>query len=739
MAGKRSALLAGLIALIVLPQAAAAQRLSADSATVEGQVVDAQSGSPLPATLVRVLELGRQDLTHGDGEFHLINLPAGRFTLVVERLGYRRHVQAITLARGQTLELRIALQASAIELPGFVVTGTIAPRLGDETVRPTTVLAGKKLSRSLDATVAGTLRNEPGLAMASMGPATGRPVIRGLGGDRVLILEDGARTGDLSATGSDHAVSVDPINALRMEVVRGPAALLYGSNAIGGVVNVIRQEIPTSLPDRATGSVSMQAQSANRGVAAGGSAETTSGTLSLRAEGSIRDAGDLRAPDSRLVNSWMRSHSVAVGGSRVEPWGHAGVSYRFLDSSYGIPAFEQGHAEGVEIEMKRHVVNLDSRIRLDAGPFRALETRAGYVRYHHRELEDEGIVGTEFGLLTSSAEVVARNDSFGPFSGGAVGARVQWQDYASIGVGTPPVNEWWLAGFLLQELELNRFSLQFGGRYDWHRVLPRNGETRFDIGDIRARSFGSVSGSMGGLYALGSGLHLGASVARAYRTPGITELFSDGPHLAAFSYEIGNPELAAETGLGLDITLRLTRDEVHGEVAAFRNRLNNYIYYQRTEETSPGGLPVYRASGTDAVMTGVEASIEWNVLRNVVVDGVISHVRGTNLTEDRPLPFIPPLSGTLGTRYDRPSWFVGGQWRWSSAQDRVGEFEQPTAGYNVFDADAGVRLVALGRIHTLTVRGENLTDVLHRDHLSRVKAIMPQPGRNVSLVYRLAY
>lgn len=729
--------------------AAAVRGSPADSATIEGVVVDAVTGQPLPGTHVRVLGLGRQDVTHEGGEFHLVNLPAGRHSVVFERLGYRQEVRVVEVAGRQAVTLRVELRASAIALPGIVVTGTTAATLGRETLRPTSVVTGQELARQLDATLAGTLEREPGLAVTSVGPATARPVIRGLGGDRVLVLEDGARVGDLSSTSSDHAVSVDPLNAHRIEVVRGPTALLYGSNAIGGVINVIRDEVPSSLPERATGMASLQGQSMNEGLAAGGNGQFRLGNAALRGEGSYRVAGDLRTPGGTLANTQLRTYSVSAGVSRVAGNGHTGVAYRYYDNAYGLPGgFVGSHPEGVDIEMRRHSLHAESHILQSFGPFNRLDLDAKYTHYYHRELEAADIIGTEFGLLTGSAQAIARHERWGRLAGGAVGSRFGWRDFAAGGsTQTPPSTELTAALFALEELDVGRVRLQAGARFDWHRLEPRPvTEGGVDIGDVRERTFASVSGSLGALYAAASGVAVGASVARAYRTPDTGELFSRGPHLAAYSYEVGNPDLQAEVGLGVDAFVRVTRDRFHGEFAAFRNGLDNYIYYRDTGQLSPTGLPVYQATGADAVLSGFEASASTEPVRNVVLNGVLSYVRGTLTSAAAPLPMIPPLSGLLTARYERPGHFVGMTFRAADGQSRVAahEFEVPTPGYSTFDLDAGYRWVTLGRVNSLTLRLDNLTDAVTYDHLSRIREResgrrVPGPGRSATLMYRVQF
>lgn len=717
-----------------------------DSASIHGVVRDSVTGEPLPGTIVRVLSVARQDMTHPGGEFHLVRLPAGTHTVVFERIGYARVVRDFVLAPGESISVEVRMRSSAIELPGIVVTGATRAGLGSQAVRPSDVLSGQELARKLDVTLANTLRNEPGLATTSVGPATARPIIRGLGGDRVLVLEDGARVGDLSSASSDHALSVDPLTAQRIEVVRGPNALLYGSNAIGGVINVIREEVPTSQPERPSGVLSVQGQTVNSGVGVGGSSQVGLGTFSVRGEGSYREAGDVSTPDGTLENTGLRTFSLSTGASHIVNNGHYGAAYRYYDNSYGIPGgFVGSHPEGVTVEMQRHSLHGQAERSGRVGPFDDLSLDAKYTNYYHRELESDGILGTEFGLLSAAVELLGKHDHTGPFDGGAVGMRIDWEDFAAGGsTQTSPSTSWTGALFIVEELSFGKLRVQGGGRYDLHRIEPHDRTTVRDIGEVRTRTFHAVAASLGALYELRDGVGMGASIARAYRTPDTNELFSQGPHLAAYSFEVGNPDLEAEVGLGVDVFVRVGRERYSAEAALFRNMLDNYIYYRDTGTRSPTGLPVYQATGADAVLQGFELSGSVEVLRHVVVSGMVSHVEGTNTGTDQPLPAIPPLRGHIDARYERPSWFLGLAWRAVAAQDRVDEFETPTPGHNVIDADAGYRWVAFGRVQSVTLSLDNVTDTVVYDHLSRIRdrdtdAQAPAPGFGANLIYRVVF
>ena len=690
------------------PAAPPAARPGAAAGVVTGVVVDSATGAPLPAAQVRLVGLGRGELTHDDGTFTFDDLPPGRYTVAVQRIGYATAEQVVTLAAGGRAALRVPVAPSAARLSPVVVTGNVGEGRERDALRPTRVVGGAELDRRLGETVAATLLSQPGVTISSLGPATARPVIRGLSGDRVLVLEDGIRPGDLSSTSADHAVAVDPLTARQLEVVRGPNSLLYGPSALGGVVNVVRDEVPTSPLEHAHGSATAQAASVNRGATAGGFVTAPLGHvrggpfggahLAGRVEGSARDGGDLRTPLGTLRNTGLRTYGGAAGLALVGERGHGGLSYRTYRNDYGIPGgFVGSHPNGVDVRMRRQTVRAEAERRFagaadDGGagrdgravlgvPLTSARVTAAYTDYGHRELEASGAVGTRFAQRLGQADLLVRHGATAGLASGAVGARVQLRGVTTGGaLRTPSTDDVSAAAFVVEEAQLGGVRLQGGVRYDYARYAPRT---------------------------------------RAF--------------------------------------VRVTRPRLRAEAAGFVNALSGYVYPRNTGLLGrQGGRPLFQFTGRDARLVGADASAEWAPGPALVVEGTLSYVRGAlrgapdSLPADaalglparagsRDLPLMPPLQGRVGARYERPRWFAGAGVRAAARQERLGDYETPTAGYAVGDLTAGLRLVLGARLHTLTLRVDNVLDQEYRDHLSRVKAVLPEAGRNLSLLYRVAF
>ena len=709
---------------------------------VHGVVRDAETGAPLAGVVVQLAGARRSALTGSDGSFRL-GLVGGNpdRALHVERLGYRsRTVELLGDAGGGRLV--VELVPSPIALAGLVATGAITARTAEETLRPVNVVAGEELQGRLDGTVASALAGQPGLAVASMGPSTATPVIRGLGGDRVLVLEDGARVADVSSTGTDHATALDASSSRRVEVVRGPAALLYGSRALGGVVNVIRDEIPTTVPDRISGAASLSGATVS--TSATGSVVSTfrvSDRVPLRIEASGRRAGDLKTPAGVLGNTAADTWSAGAGTSYVADWGYAGASFRSYRNDYGIPGgFVGAHQEGVRIEMERASTKFRAVVDQPTRLYERIEVLGAHTWYRHKEIEPPDILGTFFKRQGISAEVLAHHALTGPFSGGAMGLRASREDFSyGGGVQTPDSRRTTLAAFYFREVDLAPVRLEGGLRYDWTKTDPLRDDPHSEIGPVGDRTFQSVSGSLGVLYSAGSGVVLGATAGRAFRTPDVNELFSEGPHLAAYYFEVGNPLLDAETAHGADLFVRYGSDRLRAELTGFYNAISNYVYGRRTGEISRVLLPVYQYYGADAALSGFEAALDWDLGRGWAFHGAASHVRGELQNTGRPLPLVPPLQGRVSVEHEHPAWFVRAEADLAARQGRVDEFEEPTDGYVVFHAAAGVRIALAGRLNVITANLRNATNRTYRNHLSRVKEIMPEAGRGLSIAYRVVF
>ncbi|MGN8225898.1 TonB-dependent receptor [Gracilimonas sp. BCB1] len=723
-----------------------------DSFLLSGRITDSDTGEPISFAYVHIEELNRTAVADSDGKYEIKNVPKGKFTLSIHRIGYRTQTQEISIKSADEV-VNIQLRPTVLGSQSVDVVGAQETLEGSNLEHASKKVFGSDLRRNLGSTLSETLSNLAGFDERKMGSAPGRPVIRGLGDERVLILQDGVRSGDVSAQSSDHAVTIDPISAQEVEIARGPQALAYGANAIGGVINVVRNQIETTVPSKTTGSVTLNGESVSTGIS--GAIDATipykDFALSLNLNG--RTAGDVRTPLGKTDNTYYRSTNDAIGLSLVQNWGYLGGAFSTYINNYGIPPDPNGHPNGVDIEMEKFQYDFKSEILIRNDFIQVIEGDFSVKNYTHREIESNGSLGTQFGLVTTNAEVKATHNSLGLLDKGTFGVWGELEDYAVIGASTPDANSYKIGAYLIEEKDINKLHLEAGLRFDWVLNKPVENNPNSSIGNIRERSFPALSSSFAAIYSLGKGFSAGTSLLHSFRAPSLEELYSEGPHLASYSYEIGNPDLDPERALAKELFLRYQADKASAEVTIFHNAFSNYLYAQDTGERNNRrpDLNNYQFVGTEAVLYGAEFSGEYQFLRRFVFDASLSYTLAERTVSEqeqaatgydgdsRPLPQIPPFKVKSSLKYTKGEFEIGSRVRFSAEQNRTGEFETPTNSYFLVDAFSQYRLEGGKLLHTFSLNVNNLLNTEYYDHLSRIKDLRPQPGINISLLYRFYF
>lgn len=722
-------------------------------AQISGTIEDAATGESVPFAYVHLEEINRAITADRNGEFQFQNVPSGTYTLAVHRIGFRDWRREIEVGEeGQTL--KISLRSVSVMGEEITVTGEAEQTVGSRLEHASSKILGEELRRNLGTTLSETLQNKPGFSERSSGPAPGRPVIRGLGDERVLILQDGERTGDVSSQSADHAVSIDPMGAEEIEIARGPAALAYGANAIGGVINVVRNQIPTSLPSSITGSLSLQGNTVNKGASGALDASIPMGKLAMNVDLNGRTGSNYSTPEGTVENSSLMNTQNTAGVSYIGNRGYIGASGSYFYSEYGIPPDPLGgHASGVDIEMRKYQFDIRAERTFNDSFFRLAEGRYSFVNYNHAELESNGSIGTEFGNLSANASAKLHNKEWGIFSDGSFGIWGEWQDYAIFGARTPDSNQYTAAAYLIQEGDAGALHYELGTRYEFVLSKPKKERVSGQIGEIDQRTFSALSTSASAIYGFTDQLFIGSTFMHSFRAPALEELYSEGPHLAAYSYEIGNPDLNAERGIGLELFLRYRSDRFNAELAGYRNDFQNYLYARDTGEQSVAdpSLNNYQFVGEKALFYGFEFSGDVQITNRLGFGGTLSYTIAerdvseqeqavTGYNEDtRPLPMIPPLQGSMFVRYSVNDFTATARYKLSDKQTRLGEFETETNGYSLLNTTLQYRFSTSGVLHTVSLSGSNLLNTTYRDHLSRIKEVFPAPGRNLSLLYRVYF
>jgi iron complex outermembrane receptor protein len=644
-------------------------------------------------------------------------------------------------------------------LEEIVVESTGLGQTLSEQLQPVTVLSGDNLDMKVHSSLGDTLALEPGITSSSFGPGAGRPVIRGLDGDRIRVLENGVGTNDLSAASPDHAVTIDSSLIDKVEVVRGPASLLYGTSAVGGIVNTFDNRIPEYLPEApAEGTAEIRGDSASETRTGLMSVTAPVGKVALHVDALASKSddyhipgyartGELRAttpidypePQGTLTWSDTQTDVLTGGGSYIFDKGFIGASFNDYKTIYGVPNGEPD----ISINAHRRRADFRAGVR-DTGEFIESGTvRAGYVDYQHTEFEGEE-AGTYFTNNGLDSRIDLKHKEVGGVRG-TWGAQFQANDVDAVGEEAfqPPSTTDVYSLFALEELSATEdLTLQAGLRYDWNQV-ESEGFDRESSDDGMSRRYDLFSQSVGAIQNVTDDYAVTWSTAYTERAPNAQELFADGPHIATGAFEIGDADLNTEQSLGTDIALRKTEGDIRGFVGGFYNRFWNYIYADPTGETEDD-LPVYQFENIPADFWGFESQVAYylddSVSREVSFDFQPDYVWARNRDSHEYLPRVPPLRMKFGANYYREDLFRARiELQQVFAQDMVAENETTTDGYSMLNLYLSKDVNYQGRTYEFFVRGTNLLSEKVRNHVSYIKDVAPLPGASAMAGIRVRF
>ena len=666
----------------------------------------------------------------------------------------------------------------------IVVTAPYVERL--DILSGTSAISGEVLAEKTRAQLGDILTSLPGISATSFSPGASRPVLRGYQGNRVAVLTDGIGNIDASNTSADHAVTIDTLTVDRIEVLRGPAVLLFGGQAVGGAVNALDKRIPRAVPDEPIHVDALAAYgSAARDYSGGASVDVpVSDRIVVHVDGSYRNTDDTRtggyifAPSLRtelldlaaeeaseghleeadearelaeqrwhIPNSAVKSWTAGGGIAFIDDNGNLGVSYSIYDTKYGIPARPgashahagEENAEGEEggapvtIVLRQYRFDFRGEINLGDGFFEKLRLRSGYADYTHTEFE-----GDEIGTVFNSQGIEARaefvqNDRNG--WRGASGVQYQTRDFEAIGAEAfvPPNITRQFGLFTLQEYTKGNLDAEVAIRFD-------TAELRADTLGL-SRSFDNISAAFGLGYHIGD-LKIGANISRTGRAPAVEELLSNGPHIATQAYEIGDPDLNSERAWNGELYARFETSETAFSATLYTNRFDNFIYEGETGDIEDD-LPVFRYFQNDAKVWGLEFQGSKRLASfgdmNMSVDGVADYTRFKISSGGGNVPRIPPLRLLGGAELSGGQIDLRGEVEWSDAQTKTAAFETPTAGFTLVNASATWR--PFGRDHNVAIiaSANNLFDVTARRSASFTKDFVPLSGRDFRVTARVSF
>lgn len=677
------------------------------------------------------------------------------------------------LIASTAVSVSLASRAQETRPEEIIVTSTALRENALDIAQSAIVISGDALRRDIAGSIGETIDTQLGVSATYFGPTASRPVIRGLGGDRVLMLQDGLSALDVSSLSQDHAVSIESVLADQIEILRGPATLLFGSGAVGGVVNVVDGRIPTSFSQDADRAVlEARADTAADERTGVGRIDFGTDTLRVHVDGFRRTTEDVEipgyaysaaeraehlseAPDETfdrgvLGNSASDTRGGALGFTAGSSDSFIGFAASRYESEYGIPAAHAHHAEeheedeheheheehhehDVRIDMRQDRYDLKAERALSMGPWNRIRLRGAYSDYEHRELEGAQ-VGTQFEQQGVELRLNLDHAAVRGWQG-TFGTHYLNTDFSADGLEafTPPSRTEQWGAFVFEKRFFGDVAIELGSRIERQNVRPGAG-----FGHERY-SGTAYSFSSGAVWDFAPDYSAAINLTRSQRHPQSSELYANGAHLATGRFEIGSASLDKETANTIDLTLhRHPESGAHWSLSAFYNDFSDYIYAQASGEEL-AELPVYRYTQADAELYGLEAEVTLPIAVSAQSHFELrlasDYVRG-KLADGSDLPQLPPLRYGMELHYERGALHLGLEGYVYAKQDRVAAFERPTDSYSMVDADISYRF-ALGQSTLLLfLRGNNLMDEEARRHTSPLKEVAPLPGRSAVLGIR---
>lgn len=705
------------------------------TASISGRVTLGESDQPIHNVLVTILQLKRTVNTDEDGRYSFQSVPPGRYDVVAHLDRVPDTVKSITITQGSNTVLDFEIRLAGVR-EEVTVTATGAEQALSSSIQSVEVIGSVELAKKSPVSLGESLDGELGISKRSFGPATARPVIRGFDGDRVLVLQDGGRIGGLGFQSGDHAEPIDVLNVERVEIVKGPATLLYGSNAIGGVVNAITGH------DNAHRGVNgyLTGLGATNGNHAGGSAGIEFGTerLLFWASGGAQRSSDYESPIGPVLNSFSREGNVAGGFGYYPSKGFFSVNYNYDKRRYGIP-FDPAEPdpEVVFLDPRRHSVEFrggfrEGRSFLESGTF-----SVQYNNYSHAEIDAEtNQPNTQFSNKSFIYNAIFDQEKRGRWSG-RFGVWGSHRNFEALGdeALAPPTTHDAFAVFGLQTLEWERFALQFGGRLETNRYNP---EETMQRGVLPKRSFTGASAAVGARVSTWEGGAVTANFTHSYRAPSLEELYNDGPHPGNLAFEIGDPGLSRELGNGIDFGLRHSSQRLRFEANGFYYYIRDFVFLAPTGAVEDDLIVAeYRQGNTR--YTGTEARFEARLHPAIWFTSGADYVNAELTDGGIPLPRIPPFRGRVGLELRWKGLLLNPELIMAKDQNRLFPNETRTAGYTTVGF-SGSYLIAKGHVaHIISFNAFNLGDRLYRNHLSFIKGFAPEPGRGLRVAYTLRF
>ncbi len=737
--------------------------LTASLALAQGQGsisghVTFQGNVALHNTSVQVVQLKRFAVTDETGKYEISDIPPGIYTVLFRLEGFTDLTRIVDVKRGESNQLDVQLQISAVRGEVTIMADGSEQSVFDS-FKSVTSVNSNRLIQKASVGLGATLEDEAGVARRGFGVGSSRPVIRGFDNDRVLVTKDGIRTGSLGSQSGDHGETIDVLNVERIEVVQGPSTLLYGGNAVGGIVNAVIDDA-TTAEGGLRGNFTTLGNTNNRQAAAAGGLVYGFKKWEFMGNGSFQREGDYTTPLGRIPNSSTRSGSGTFGADYFSNKYFIKNSFSLDSRRFGTPyvaLFEDGEVpvlnghelpetpdEATDIDSRNFSYTLKGGFRNFGSFVESGDFSINYNRYQQREIgtvDNVDTLNTTFRNNTFSYRA-SFDQKPGHRLTGTFGFEGFSRDFSVVGeeilIEGAKVDQNSFSVFTLQNLAFKRISFQFGGRVENNRFNPLS--TNLDD-----RNITGVSAGLAAKIGLWKGGNLVIGYTNSFRSPSLDELYNNGPHTGTVSFEVGDDQLKGERTNGLDISLRHLSDRFRLEANVYYYKIKNFVYLTPVDENGDGEFDIednlyvkeYRQSDASFIGTDVNLTAKVNSYVSAFFGSDLIHGKLTRLNENAWR--MPPTRGKIGLDFNYKGLNVRPELIFARTQSRVFLLETPTAGYGIFGLSASYTIANDHMAQSFGFDSFNLGDKLYRNHLSYIKDLAPEAGRGFRFSYSVRF